>query len=215
MSSMSISTHNLLSGSIHRHETRMQHESIATTLESFQEFAHPNDVAAMQAESPAALKHLQDTQPVFLTLNHGPKWTQANTILYWKAPHGPTLHKEHLPPPKWIIPATHTLLLPMPFLLPVSDPDAIMTLSDGSNLEASFSTSNETMHALCSSCVLGKHKAWQTKDSSSDSPLLPCKCRGFHQDDNDEIKEGKFVVYRLANISAMVMTIHNPKLVDI
>jgi hypothetical protein len=122
-----------------------------------------------------------------------------------------------------------------------------MTLSDGSDLKASSPASNETMRASGSSRVLrprptvesedsssgssrvlGKRKAWQTEDSSSDSSLPPCKRRGFHHDDDDddddcddddddEIKQGKFGAYRLANASAVVMTmpIHDPKPVDI
>lgn len=66
--------------------------------------------------------------------------------------------------------------------------------------------------------VLGDRQTCQTVESSSSSSSLPLrKRRCLHQDDDDEIKEGKFGAYRLANASAVVMTmpVHDPKPVDI
>ncbi|KAG1759590.1 hypothetical protein EDD22DRAFT_955728 [Suillus occidentalis] len=216
------------SGSILWHEPGIQHESIATTSESFQELALPNDVATMQVEWAQACKEEQYLRAHQCGFKTSPRYSAGV----------PDTEPVHHAGPSWPHPAQgmstalemdHTgyayATAASALLSPVSDLDATMTLSDGSDLEASSPASNETMCASgssrsASSRVLGKRKAWQTEDSSLDLSLPPCKRRGFHHDDDDDdddIKEGKFGAYRLANASAVVMTmpIHDLKPVDI
>ncbi|KIK33780.1 hypothetical protein CY34DRAFT_18157 [Suillus luteus UH-Slu-Lm8-n1] len=185
---MSINQMRSNSGSILR---GMQHESIATTSESFQESAHPDDVAAMLTEwaqackedqyirahqwSPAALQHLQDTQPVFPIPNQFtapvpslPQYPQMDTSQYHSTLEGPS----------WSHPAQGTSTASEmdhsgyatsanALLSPASDPDATMTLSDGDDLEASSPASNETMHASGSSRVLRPRPTVESENSSS------------------------------------------------
>ncbi|KAG2112589.1 uncharacterized protein F5147DRAFT_683603 [Suillus discolor] len=102
------------------------------------------------------------------------------------------------------------------FLPSASDSDATMYLSDDSNLEPS---SSAPIGQTCAKRPKRKtrHTVTYEEDSSSLSPAPTTRKRRCLDDDEDEVREGKFGFYRLADATAVVMAVpvHDPKLVDI
>ncbi|KAG2074151.1 hypothetical protein BDR04DRAFT_1176292 [Suillus decipiens] len=103
------------------------------------------------------------------------------------------------------------------FLPAASGSHATMNPSDGDNLEPSSSAPEGT---ACAKSLKRKTRHFKSEDDNSNSStsLAPTtRKRRRLDDDEDEIREGKFGAYRLADTSAVVMSmpIHDPKPVDI
>ncbi|KAG2036858.1 hypothetical protein BDR03DRAFT_1092181 [Suillus americanus] len=113
--------------------------------------------------------------------------------------------------------ATTDTMMDTETLLPsVSDTDATIYLNDDDSLEPSSSAPDGT---ACTKLPKRKtrHTIKSEDDSSGSSLAQTTRKRRCLDDDEDEVKEGKFGAYRLADASAVVMAmpVHDPKPVDI
>lgn len=103
------------------------------------------------------------------------------------------------------------------FMPSASDSDATTYLNDGSSLEPFSFAPVETACPKCKTRLTVIFEDVSSSSSSSSSLAPTMRKRRCLDDDKDEIREGKFGVYRLADASAVVMAepAHDPKPVDV
>ncbi|KAG2055214.1 hypothetical protein BDR06DRAFT_1007122 [Suillus hirtellus] len=159
-------------------EPRIKPEANANmVLENVQEYAHPNDVAAMQAKYsilPYPEPRIKPEANANMVLENIQEFAHPNDVAAMQAEWAQACAEyEYLKEHQWSSAALQV--------------------------------------------VRGNHHTAESKEDSSNSSstLTTRKCRCL-DDDDKEIREGKFGFYRLADATAVIMSmpVHNPKPVD-